>query len=118
MSTVSHSPEVSPQESGTFLTSRVIERMHDPAEFIRFLNATNKLSDRDFEASVHQLGYRLVTLYQRAGALKADIKLVQACEIYLRRAKACLQDHVQPTSSAGSEAPFSRPQREPDHKIE
>jgi hypothetical protein len=90
MSAKNESIEPAGQGRGSFFTARLIERMTDPAEMIKFLNATNHLSDADFDRAVHDPGYRVVTLVQRGGAIKGDKKLVDACEVYLKRAKECL----------------------------
>jgi len=56
----------------SYFTAHLIERMTEPAEWIKFLNATNQLSDADFERAVHDSGYRLITLIQRGAAAQGD----------------------------------------------
>ncbi len=67
--------------------------MSDDVECIRFLNATSRLSDLDFERSLHDNGFRVVSWVQRKAALSGDKRTVDACEIYLKRAETCLKQH-------------------------
>ena len=101
-SCTNESLEPAGQNRGSFFTARLIERMTEPAEMIKFLNATNHLLDADFERAVHDPGYRVVTLTQRAGAIKGDKKLVDACEVYLNRAKHCLNQGARNQPDDGS----------------
>lgn len=110
---MSKSIDIPDNLSTSFVTSKVFERMTDTAELVKFLNATQRLSDKDFNRSVHDSGFRIMTLIQRAAAFKGDKRTVDACEVYLRRAEACLAQTAQvSTHQDAAPAPYSRPERE------
>lgn len=77
-------------EQPNYFRLDTLDRMSDPADLYKFINKTLKLSDRDFDTVLHDLGYRVASWHQRAGALRGDVKLVTACEVYLKRAEMSL----------------------------
>ena len=81
--------------------------MSDPKEVIVFVNKTIKLADRDYERSVHDLGYRVVSWLLRRSAIAGDHKVVQAQLAYCRYAREILHESAETKAPADAESfPF------------
>jgi hypothetical protein len=112
-STAELSPDIADSldlEAPAYIRPITIDRLTDTASVYRWINATSKLSDDDYEAATHDLGWRAALWYMRYGALTGQINLTKACDIYLKRFDAWRESHGdrRPRPSAEDAKPFLR----------
>ena len=81
--------------------------MSDLAELHKFVNSLDRLSDRDYERALHDLGYRVVSWLLRRSAIAGDHKVVQAQLAYCRYAREILHESAETKAAADAESfPF------------